>query len=392
MKNSILEQELVIIKNQLITHKYKENEIGLMGGKSGLIIFFIYYYRHTQDRKYLDFALSELEASYNALSNYDFNFTFSSGLSGFAWTVEHINTFGFYKLDTENILGELDSYIIEQLKLLANRKNFDFLHGSIGIGIYFLSKDKINIKIKEAITFLVNELYKNAIFDSNGHVTWANMENGNILPINLGLSHGIPAILVFLGKAIEKKINTKKAEEMINGGIKFLLNNKLSTDLHGCFYHYTTAPNKYSSKSRLAWCYGDLSVGSALLQLSNIDGFEYLKNSAIEIFLHSTKRLSPEENLVKDACLCHGAIGIAYIFYKSYLSYPDPDLLTCSNYWYRVGLKMRKQDENYHFILDPRTEVPEINYGYLEGTAGVGLGLLGRLSKNQSWDSSLLLS
>lgn len=84
--------------------------------------------------------------------------------------------------------------------------DYDYLHGSIGIALYFLEKCTKNI-IELYIENFVKQLISNSISTGEGKIAWKSYSPKNKSDeFNLGLSHGIPSIIVFLSKCIKKRI------------------------------------------------------------------------------------------------------------------------------------------------------------------------------------------
>jgi len=150
------------------------------------------------------------------------------------------------------------------------------------------------------------------------------------------------------------------------------------------------------SGSRLAWCYGDLGIASALFFASKATSNKEWEEKAIEILKYSTKRLDLTENSVSDAALCHGTAGIAHIYGRIYNYTKIIDFQHSAEYWFNEALKMAKFFHGIAGYLSPNSDTNS-NYvkqtGFLEGAAGIGLAMLAAVSDSEpSWDEALLLS
>ena len=106
----------------------------------------------------------------------------------------------------EDIINEFDEHLKETGLLYLNEGNYDFLHGGLGIGLYWLDK-KNGVEI---ISKFIDILYETRINCPLG-IYWINTrvksEKDVVKEINFSLSHGMSSILVFLAKAYERGIN-----------------------------------------------------------------------------------------------------------------------------------------------------------------------------------------
>ena len=132
-------------------------------------------------------------------------------------------------------------------------------------------------------------------------------------------------------------------------------------------------------KSRLAWCYGDLGVIFALINIGEALQDVDTTDSALKMaVVCADKRRGVPDNMVYDACICHGASGVAQAFSALYRKTGYDKFADAYSYWRTQSLKMGVY-ENGH--IDFRNyDVTNRNWrktnSFLEGNAGVGLMLL----------------
>ncbi len=211
---------------------------------------------------------------------------------------------------------------------------------------------------------------------------------------NLGLSHGLPSIIVLLCKVLERNIEPIIVKELIQEASSWLLNKKDENGVLNLFPNFVPANPPF--QHRLAWCYGDLGIALTFLQTGTCLSDEKLMQEGINIALRASKRKGKEAGSV-DTGLCHGTAGVAHIFNRFYHYTQIAEFRETAIYWYKETLRF--YDEYGHFnhlrLQDSNNgeKVWEESHGVLEGTAGVGLALLAAVSDIEpKWDRCLLLS
>lgn len=373
-----------------------EKKPDLMGGKTGIAIFCFYYARLVDKQEPYDYAI-ELLSSVVEDINAGFNYhTFAGGFAGIGTVLEILVREDLIDIDTDELLNEVDTYLynlmIEELK----NKNYDFLHGAVGIGMYFLNR-LTNKNSRQYLVQFVDKLEDIADIDDEG-IRWLSVLNRekNTQGYNLSLSHGISSIIVLLSKIYSEGIAKEKVLGLLSGAVKYLLNQQLDISKFNSNFPSWVSKDEPSTHSRLAWCYGDLGIGIALWQAGNNTNNEIWKEKAIEILLHSTKRRDLKENSVVDAGLCHGSAGIAHIYNRMYNYTHRIEFKDAAIYWFEQTLQMAKFDDGlagYKVWRSSEMGGLQNEYGFLEGIAGIGLTLISAVSDIESkWDECLLLS
>jgi hypothetical protein len=371
----------------------------LMGGLGGIILFYNEYYKHKKDSS----DLSKIELTLNQVIEEAFmkpnNYSFSYGLSGIGWLIEHlVNEKRLKKIDAK-VFEQCDDYLMDIFKREITHGNYDYLHGSLGIALYFINKNKLN---KRALNMVVDCIERIAD-KSNGICAWNTYDQKtNSLKINnynLGLSHGIPSIISILNCLRKKEIQTSRCEVLIEGGCNLILKCKNSVIADGVkktnsLFPYETKKFLPSLPTRLAWCYGDLGIASTLWQAGITLHNSQLKQEAVNIMLLATTRKNLSENGVIDAGICHGTAGIAHMFNLFYWKTKMIIFKEMANYWISETLKKEKieNDLAIYKSWDGGEQAWINNYGLLEGIAGIGLVLINHINDSeQNWDNCLLL-
>jgi hypothetical protein len=381
IENILNEIALSIINNK------ETNNYGLLSGLTGDAIF-LYEYSKVE-KKISKYVEEHVDKIFLAIESNALDISYCSGISGACLGIDFIykNFPDVYEKRFEFVSNEIENYIFPEYINLLNDKNLDFLYGAIGIAFYFLERLKTgDRKYKKYINEILKHLNNTAI-KSNDGIKWKQELNG--CSYNISLSHGMASIVIFLSEVLNSgnhfDINPKI---LLEGGIKYILNQEIDNKIHGSFFPYSSKECKEEG-SRLAWCYGDLGVGLAILKASKVLNNSSLKNKAFKIFDFSATRKNLIENLVLDTSICHGTSGIGCIYHDLYLQTNNKLYLNTSNYWITETIKMYKEKKTFHLnnnIFDSDRA------SLLEGKTGIGLTLLKMYNGEHSdWTKFLLI-
>ncbi|MCD4681213.1 MAG: lanthionine synthetase C family protein [Bacteroidales bacterium] len=370
--------------------------ISLMSGKTGIALFLFYYAKASGEERYYHHAVRLISQVFDEINSGKTYYSFAGGLSGIGWTVRHLSRKNLFTTDDEDPLKAVDDFLYSIMMKEIKDENFDYLHGALGVGTYFLSG--LNNERLKYLRKLISELEKIAHKDKEGGASWLSSMTGDNdeKGYNLGLSHGLASIIAFLGKAYAKNISIEKTEMLLSGAVNFLLRNEQDISKNLSYFPNWVVKEGGSQDSRLAWCYGDLGIGSALLLSGRCASNKSWEEKALEILRYSTKRTKLIENAVKDAGLCHGTAGIAHIYNRIYNLTKIVDFQCAAEHWFGESLKMSKINSGFagyqSYVSDTNSRY--INEaGFLEGITGIGLAMLAAVSDIEpSWDEALLIS
>lgn len=372
-------------------------KIGLYDGDFGILLFLAYYANYSKNEHYEEIYDNYLDKCLEKFSNGQFYPTFCSGVSGILYSLFHLNEQKLMEIDIEEAHIEYKDYLANRMLIDINNGNYDFMHNSLGIGFYFL-KSKDN-SAHHYLRLLIDILDKKSIKDNNT-AKWTSILNmENKMGYNICMSHGISSIVVFLSRVIKDDLYNEKTVTLLNQSVNYILSQEIDKNKYGSYFPSTSIENKNEiTKSRLAWCYGDLGVASAIWQAGKVMNNQQWMNKAIDAFKYAVTRTDLESNFVRDAGICHGTAGIAQLFKRMYIETGIEDFKTANEYWIRETIKMAKFEDGaagykaYHGTSDEQWSV---EYAFLEGIAGIGLSLMSYLSDNtedSAWDEILLLS
>ena len=354
----------------------------LLGGDFGDILF-LYHYSKI-DGRYEAIADNLLDKMILSLNRQPQVATYCNGLAGLGVGLLSLQHDGFVDgVDTS--LDSIDPTIARLLDSFVSENNIDFLHGLIGIGFYML--DRSNSRKEYALANLskiVDYLDTSKITDG-AIVKWRYNEKRLSKPFNISLSHGVSSIMVFLCRLLKSGIFCETynsiIKQMLEGAVQYLLSNRVDVDKLGCWFASSSIEcDGVPHRSRLAWCYGDLGVATALLEAGNTLHDSSVRDIATQVLLYSAKRRDIKANYVKDFCVCHGSVGIAQIFRSQGIALGMKDLLDAADYWEKDTLsRVVKDGHGRHTLLyyDPENGGYRESGGILDGISGAGLYLLG---------------
>lgn len=375
-KSKILSGIASHIANNL-SGNYQKN-YGLLGGAMGNVIFLYYYsqidhsYEHIAD-ELLDSILRKQDKRI---------FSYCNGLSGLGLGLMALENDGFVS-GAINSLEDYDRVLNGELRIELRANKHDFLHGFIGLGFYFLERYCLGYGHNlSSLLEIVDYLYSNAGFTDNG-VRWKLNEKSTGI-YNISLSHGMSSTVILLCRIYKfVKLDDKyknKIKELITQSVKYILNQKQSPETNRSYFPSTSLDCSSGSYSRLGWCYGDLGIAICLLNAGSVLEELDIYNTGVEVLKYNAAcRRNFKQDQVYDACICHGASGIALIYEFMYAKTRDAVFNDAAKYWSNIVLRSaRKTSEGYAYRFFGGRDSGYIErFSILDGSAGVGLYLMG---------------
>lgn len=392
-KNGIVDQKINLIAEAVFEKKQQGKTLGLYMGEYGILLFVFYYLKYSKNKTHILLVDKYVETLINRLSEEMRLYTFCDGLTGVLYLFDFMRDNDFLRVDISRIQPILDKYITTLMRYDIQRNYYDFMHGALGAGFYFLKREDAIEYIYELIDFL----YNTAIKDKKScYFKWGTrIINEKKSVYNLALSHGISSIIVFLSRVLEKGITDGRVVDMLIGSVDYILSQQFDS-LHYDYFFPDFVYNdglKNNKRSRLAWCYGDLGIGMAIWQSGKILKNEEYKKAGLRILMESTKRRNLKEEGVLDAGLCHGSSGISMIFRRMYIETQQREFADAWDYWIEKTLNFSIFNDGLAGYKTYVLNGWECDYSLLTGISGIGLALISYIAQDeQNWDELFLLS
>lgn len=392
------------IYNALIKHIEDISPFNVYMGRGGIYLYLLFYNLSSKENiENLDGFLEGItnSASQSEIENYQ-QLTFYAEIG---WLICFLYDKKIIDIDLNAYLGEIDDSLCEGMIFLLNEREYGLVNGAISIGQYFhyryILGHRPSLKYLEQFTEQLSRISneKEETMDWISIVDYGLLSKGN----NLGIAHGMPGIILFLEKLYKLNIKKKLIENILIKATNFLLSQKHSLENHkSYFYDVNSEAPQTGRDSRLAWCYGDLSVGYSLYKVSRITGIERpsIEREALDILLNTVTRTDLKEISVVDAGLCHGTSGLAHIYNRLYQDSKINIFKDAALFWYKETFKMSKYNNEFvgfgipYYLSDKEKEINrEYNTSFLTGITGIGLSLLSAIyNVEPEWDKYLLLS
>jgi lantibiotic modifying enzyme len=125
------------IKDVLMNSNIKQN-ISLMGGNGGVILFLAYYSDYFNDSDTKQRYHLMIEQNNQRIQDNELPLTFSNGIIGYCWLLQHLSNNGF--IDQIEIDDDFENQLTRFSLLELKKLLWDYLHGGLGILSYFSEK------------------------------------------------------------------------------------------------------------------------------------------------------------------------------------------------------------------------------------------------------------
>lgn len=372
----------------------------LFKGPWGALLFMFYYEQYVDDKA--DNAAALLEKIYAGYSPEEgLNYSFCSGHTGPFWLLDHLNRHQFVEMDMDYLASDFITATIAQSAYHIECKNFDFLHGSIGMCNFLLGFTG-RADVKAHLEYFVTTLFAASKMTDKGRslpIFYTHEEPAGEFVDAFSLAHGSCSALILLAKIYQAGIATAMCQQLITESISFILQHKIerAPDSLAALYPAILDGNYAGANSRLSWCYGDLNVAICLWQCGKVLSEKSWMEEALYIMHYNTARVTDEAAGIVDNCICHGASGIAAFYRKFWFETKDPAFYTCAAYWHNRTMEKISfsEDGSKHGIKVWQGKDKQWDYSWdlLDGGSGVGLSILSHLQDHPlAWDECFLIS
>lgn len=370
---------------------------GLCTGRAGIAVFFAYVARAALMDEAEHLARHFLNEAETGLATQRMGLSLCEGFSGIAWAHAHIHRRLGWK-EARGSLTEVDETLLALLPDWPWPTEFDLLYGLVGIGVYAL--ERLPSRAAQTMARLVVErLAENAV-RIDGLAGWATPPGENAFlsdgELNLGLAHGSPGVIGFLGRAAAAGIAPRMTIPLLRQATRWLLARQLPRIDGSAYPQYCDRSGRPGPAARTAWCYGDPGVAAALLAAGCGADDVAWQDEAIRIARVAAGRPLRETRCV-DAGLCHGSAGIGQIFNRLYQATGEALFREAAVEWFQRTLAFRQPDQGIAGFVAMEGPSPAgmrkvSDPGVLTGAAGIGLALLAASTPVEpAWDRMLLL-
>lgn len=375
----------------------KTENNSLLTGDAGKVLFYFYLSRIFKSKKFQKTANNLLENIFDSLNENLNSFSYCSGLTGICWMIVHLQEEQFIDTNIDQTFYEIDEVVFDSGKNYIKQKNFDFLHGSLGILFYLNARAKTDLRARFFLNQLLQQMLKEKK-NRNDFIYWSQTpllpnEHGKSI-INFSLSHGLASIIAVFADCIANESCAMDLKPIIKGIINIYHSYKKV--VNGVIQFPSTIINdQVENYQRLAWCYGSLGISVALFKAGIAMDDYNLRQEAIDICLSTTCQVSPNETFVQDACICHGTAGIALVYNNMFKRMKNKKFKNSADYWIANTIQMANFNDGLAGFKTLKTDGSGFwknDTGLLEGLSGIGLSFLSWYEdKELNWDKCLLL-
>jgi lantibiotic modifying enzyme len=394
--SNVLRKQIDSISNYILRYKTTITDPGLLSGKAGVTLLFAYLSELFPEKNYHNNTIEFVSDLADSLSNDELDYHLSTGVAGIAFVFQHLRNRKVLDRNQDLNLSVIDKLISYGIDRDFVNNNWDPLHGLVGLGIYFLERNK-ETREEIFLSKIIDHLLQMSV-QHNEYNVWITQGHGKHCSdnYNFGMAHGMPGILSFLAQAHQRKIRQKETEGMITSCLSFILkyqNEESGSSFPGFIDTTLDSQNKITD-SRLAWCYGDLCMANALVHCGRALKRNDWKRKGIEIAIKTTSR-DMQSSQCSDACFCHGTVGVAHQYNRFYKLTGNKVFRCASEKWINITLEYFYQPgkgfAGYSFnYYNEETNAFDYagRHGLLEGSAGIALVFLSHIYKIQTcWDS-----
>ncbi len=385
-----------------LKHLASPADPGLNHGAAGVGLFFTHLSAFQGNDEWTPCLQRALDGVFEGMEGQAQPLGLFEGIFGAGWFLEHLQQ-GTIPPD-HHLNDALDEALTATLESGRRALPLEWTHGLAGMGAYVLGRVKIG-RCESALTHLLDGLLAASEPVHEGR-TWPHPPEALPEPlrrefpyglINLGLAHGAPGILGFLGLAAQADALAPRHRALLEDGVSALLAAEEPDGFPSRYPRYGPWKGVGTREStRVAWCYGDLGVSFGLLQAARGLRSQETWDRAVALAHHAA---TVEDDGSRDACLCHGSIGNAHLFHRWYRATGDPAFLHRAQAWLESTWSQVPQGPHpgqflyYRPGLTEGLPTPEPSWSLLQGLVGTGLGLLAALSPLEpTWDRILLTS
>jgi lantibiotic modifying enzyme len=351
----------------------------LAHGTAGAAVFYSYLAR--SGRGGAQRAEDYLERAMAAVSGDAMSHGLYEGFTGIGWAVQHLIE------DVDDVIGEIDSALLEITSRSPWTQRFDLTGGLIGLGVYALERrprgaaDAILANVVARLDELALPVGAGRSLRTPPDAIAPELRATAGEIYATGAAHGVAAAIGLLGSVAGERA----------AGLRHALTTWLAsvTDPRSDGSTYPPfvaggATGRPVGHRRAAWCSGDPGIAAALFRGARAAGDRMLELRAL-IAAHAAAGRPAAHCGVSEPTVCHGAAGLLHIFNRLYQATGQAVFHDAAVRWLDETLALTEAARTGSGPDDTGA------FGLLNGAAGVGLALLAAVSELEPrWDIVLL--
>lgn len=394
--------------DKILFESSKEMNNPVIDSDLGALIYFATRYKISNETKYKEHCEVLLNKFISVFSDFNYSTGTLTGFESVFWVISYLEESNLIE-DSNLFLEDIEENLFLSVENDIEDNFNEIFYGTIG-KVQFLLNDK---KIKETkVINLINKIINSLWITKkklNNQIYWSDKEyeEEHLGYVDLGIAHGICAILLFLVKLKELKFENEYIDTLIYGIIEtFTL---AESNQRGV----SSFPDTYCIKnkdlnminSRLGFCVGDLPAAYAIGYAGEIFKKEEWQLFSKKIIKKSAYRDISDSQLVYfsdydffDIGFCHGMSSILYIYYRVNKWVKDDYISFKIKYWEK---ELIKNVNKFIEIKDPiyysktsskdKDKLELKKYSFLDGLCGASLALLAIEYDQISWSKFLSL-
>lgn len=336
----------------------------------------------TADEQWREAGCRYLSQGVTLLSSERLSTSLYRSAPGLGWVIGRLSPSLQFRDGLELVVSLTSTY--SQLLKRQQPIGFDLINGLAGLAVF------ARVAPEPYRSQLLDQVWENLcrISANNAGFRWITPGTADA-GADLGIAHGITGVIAALAAAVvDGWDNPAAAAAAVRGG-HWLRAQRLGNHAGGGF------PYKVGEtvNARLGWCYGAPSVAICFAWLSALDP-AFLSDTIACANMSESIRGSPF-HAMRDACVCHGTGGWAYIgtrmmeFFRAVHGAPIVLPSVAADTWSIPLQTNRFSDGTIPHQLDTGAVVYDT---LLEGAPGVALALAGLQSRAcRHWEGFMLL-
>jgi hypothetical protein len=366
-------EDIVLKIEKSIWNSYNnENRIGLYSGLSGIIMFYDYICEIYPLEEYENKLLVIIEKANELIENQESMTSLCHGMAGYGLILLRLKNKNIEI--SEEYFENIDTYLLNDFDSLCTCNEYDFMHGAMGIAMYFIERYKLGNN-EDHVASVLNVFGEKLIFKINTDFKKVLIKSDETKSdyYTFGMAHGVAGYLNFLVyfKKHFESLDITASLKICVDFLTFYKNFDVKSKQH--YPNVFMLDSQKNLSSRLSWCQGDLGISNAFYNTGVYLEDKDLINEAVILMNHSAA-LSLEDSGVKDFGICHGSAGVLIQFYLASKKY-NIDYSKEIKYWLDA---LEKQTNNFEKFLsyDKNSNQYDAETNMLFGSAGLGLVLL----------------